>query len=865
MDSDVEAAKIDSCGFNSGMLEEGDRIFAGSQVFSDFCMVRAPLRFLLFLILSTILTINAYGQKQDRIWYFGNHAGLDFNSTTPTPLSNSVMNAVEGCTAASDTTGNLLFYTDGKTVWNKNHTVMPNGTGLFGDGRASQTGVVVPAPNNLDKYFLFTVDTNAGINGMSYSEIDMTLNGGLGDISIKNVPLTTPVTEKVAAVRHSNFRDAWVLVHGWSNANYMAYLVSPTGVAASPVLSMTGNVTGTTYTQAHGYLKASPDMKKLAAAIRGQHIVEVSDFNPATGIVSNSIQLNFTREVYGVEFSPNSRYLYVATFSNPSDIFQFDLLAGTAAQISASQVNLGTYSGHLMGALQRGPDGRIYMSPYAATTLPTIDAPDLAGSFCAYNPAGQALAAGTSCNYGLPNFLQSIFISADFTYTDTCSGAPTNFQTVFAGPDSVKWDFDDLSSGSFNTSTTVNPAHQFSSAGNYNVMLIVYQGALSDTVYKTVHIIQTPAPYLGNTIQLCTGNTTSISTTYPANSTMTWQDGSHVTQFLVDTPGIYWVEVDLYGCKGRDSVTASFTAPPTVNLGGTHTICSDSVFYLDATTANATYLWQDGSIAATYHVTTSSVYSVTVTVNGCTGTDHSLVDVTQTPQFSLGTDTTICRTFALYLNATNVDPNAVYLWEDGTTNPSKIVEDPGKYWVTVDLNGCIGRDTITIDQQDKPIVFLGDDTLICIGQPLELNAYNYGATYLWQDGSNDSIFTPRVTGKYYVEVENLCGIAADTIYVTANDCYCDVFVPNAFSPNNDGKNDVFQYRATCENFTAELTIYNRIGQLVFKSTDPEAIWDGNYEGKKATEGIYVYVLKYRGYNNGRLAREEKRGTIALIR
>jgi hypothetical protein len=98
--------------------------------------------------------------------------------------------------------------------------------------------------------------------------------------------------------------------------------------------------------------------------------------------------------------------------------------------------------------------------------------------------------------------------------------------------------------------------------------------------------------------------------------------------------------------------------------------------------------------------------------------------------------------------------------------------------------------------------------------------YNYGATYSWQDGSTDSLFSPEITGLYYATAINQCGISADSIFLTFNICNCLVYIPNAFTPNRDNKNEIFNYQANCTDFTGKLEIYNRFGQLLFKSEDP---------------------------------------------
>jgi hypothetical protein len=122
----------------------------------------------------------ALAQKQANIWYFGNRAGLDFNSGVPVALTNGAMDAFEGTASMADENGQLLLYTDGSTVWNKQHQVMRNGTGLMGHANSAQACLIIPNPGNKNLYYIFTTDANGGPNGLRYSTVDLTKEGGLG-------------------------------------------------------------------------------------------------------------------------------------------------------------------------------------------------------------------------------------------------------------------------------------------------------------------------------------------------------------------------------------------------------------------------------------------------------------------------------------------------------------------------------------------------------------------------------------------------------------------------------------------------------------------------------------------------------------
>ncbi len=149
----------------------------------------------LFFLLFFLCAISSYAQKQANIWYFGDNAGVNFNSGSPVALLNGQMSILEGCASIADYNGNLLFYTDGNKIWNRNHAVMQNGTGLMGDNSSTQSAVIVPHPSDQNIYYVFTVDAcqNGLANGIRYSKVDMTLASGMGAVvtTEKNILLVT--------------------------------------------------------------------------------------------------------------------------------------------------------------------------------------------------------------------------------------------------------------------------------------------------------------------------------------------------------------------------------------------------------------------------------------------------------------------------------------------------------------------------------------------------------------------------------------------------------------------------------------------------------------------------------------------------
>lgn len=260
---------------------------------SKFCLI--------FVIpLLVCFSSNLSAQQQANIWYFGQKAGLDFNVGSPKPLTNSLMATNEGCAAIADENGNLLFYTNGVYVWNKHHEQMPNGFRLMGHRSSTQSAIIIPKPGSKTVFYIFTTDLQSQTYGLRYSEVDITVNGGNGSVVRKNIFLTSPITEKVTAVKHQNNQDIWVIAHKWNSDAFVAFLVTANGVTKQSITSNIGTVHRGSSKGAIGCLKASPDGRKIAmASWRDFNRFEVFDFDNSTGKLSNRINLEPFPEAYG--------------------------------------------------------------------------------------------------------------------------------------------------------------------------------------------------------------------------------------------------------------------------------------------------------------------------------------------------------------------------------------------------------------------------------------------------------------------------------------------------------------------------------------------------------------------------------------
>ncbi|MGA2297981.1 MAG: choice-of-anchor D domain-containing protein [FCB group bacterium] len=350
-----------------------------------------------------------FAGKENNVWYFGHKAGLDFNTSPPTPLTNSALDTREGVSSVSDTNGKILFYTSGIRIYNKNHQIMPNGNWLTGHSSSTQSALIVPMPGDVNKYYVFTSEAiENNINGLEYSIVDMTLQTGLGDVSQKNIMINQKAIEKLTAARHINNISAWIVSHEWGNNNFVAYLVNSSGINLNPVISSVGSVYSGLNSYAAGYIRISPDGKKLASAIYGNNSFELFDFNDSTGKISNPIAIHpqVLAGPYGLEFSPDETKLYVSNFNSPkSYLLVYNLLAGTPSDIANSEKVISIEETGF-GALQLGPDGKIYLAKEHNKFLGVINKPNQDYPLCNYDSNGVFLSIDT-CGLGLPNMIQN--------------------------------------------------------------------------------------------------------------------------------------------------------------------------------------------------------------------------------------------------------------------------------------------------------------------------------------------------------------------------------------------------------------------------------------------------------------------------
>lgn len=386
-----------------------------------------------------------------------------------------------------------------------------------------------------------------------------------------------------------------------------------------------------------------------------------------------------------------------------------------------------------------------------------------------------------------------------------------------------------------------------------------YNGGAND-----LFVLKLPlAPFayqLSADTSICSGSSLTIGIV--GGTTYSWSTSETTSAITVNplTTTTYFVTISDGTCFVFDSVTVSVISYITVSADDT-LICQGNTATITASGA-VSYFWNTGattnSITVTPAVTTS--YSVTGTASGCTASTLATVTVNPQPQVHLGNDTVFCFSGPVTLDAGAGFSS--YLWQDGSGAQTLQVSSSGIYSVSVtDTAGCNGSDALSITLLYPPEFDLGPGDILCDNTPIILNAGPGDGTwsYLWQDLSTSPSFTVTEAGTYYLTITNDCGQASDSIlFAPCPGCIADL--PDAFSPNGDGINDIF--RILGEGLS-EVTflIYNRHGQKVFETSNPTEGWDGRFNGVLQENEVYFYYLSARCLNGETISRK---GDLTLV-
>lgn len=609
--------------------------------------------------------------KENSVWTFAPESGLDFNTGSPAPaLIFSELrwrsSFSESFASVADKNGQLLFYTNTDSIWDRNNNPMPNGAigGSVGGSpgnegslslNTSQGALILPVLNNPDRYYVFALNGSMDVcffwtpvsHKLVYSVVDMSLNNGLGDVvpGMQNLPVDSALGGMMTAVPGSDC-NIWLLVHDRDNPVFKAFEITVNGISTTPVLSTTGHFTGD-WANKWGEIWASPDRQHIAYATainnsQGTGLdvfggVEVCDFNPASGMVSNAQMVTDSLLVatagipFSTCFSPDNSKLFYTLGDN---IYQVDLTLPTPAAIINSAVMISDTAlagGTGSPVIRLGTDGKIYAPVFPPDTIN--------GNFQSY-----------LCRINNPNQV----------------GAASNFvrEAVPIAPIPLTT-FDD--------------------------------NKLGNGIGNNAFVIPSPSDSMYNRLELlfCSNQDNLVLEAPSGYFWYEWDDGSTDSLKVITQPGTYWVRnndychyrVDTFLVKGVD---VDFT------LGNDTTICNLDEYTLKATKNGVQYLWQDGSKDSLYTILQSGTYWVQISKDGCVNSDTiqlSMKDIRQ----DLGPDTVLCKETPIqYILEASVLPGSSAQWSTGSNTSTITIQDTGQYWVIVSDPPCMSSDTIYI-------------------------------------------------------------------------------------------------------------------------------------------------------------------------
>jgi len=817
-----------------------------------------------FLFLFWIICIcDAYAQKQNNIWYFGYSAGLNFNSLPPGPLIDGQVSTLQGSASIADKNGRLLFYSDGATIWDRRHKIMKNGDSMSGSQSATQPAIIVPFPGDTNIYYLFTHGVPFYSDGdepdhdgddvdpttiFAYSIIDMRNNNGFGSVILKNDSLLKDIHGGVGLARCKDGSGYWVVVHLHNSGYFYAYKLDNSGVHP-PVISNIGGYTSDYV----GYIRISPDGSKLAIAYDVNSNCQLFEFDNDSGKVKFLLDKMPLTFAYGIEFSPDSRLLYMAGEYN--NLVQYNISSKISTTIYT------TTKHDSLGALQLGPDMKIYSANASNSYINVIDYPNREGIACNFRP-GVVYIGGGFCQYGLPTFLQYPYIP--FHYEDTCFGSLTKFKLYdSANITSIKWDFGDTASHGSNVSTQYTVNHTFTRPGKFKVTLKILSFSIPQTFSKII-TIDSPIILNIHNIKTQCDNDSVVLKAYCNSCSYIWQDASTKATYPVHQAGKYWVTVTKNECTATDTVVILHNNKPVFSLGHDSTLCQGQFLLFSININNSSFLWQDGKKNATYLVSKPGLYSVTVSNDCGTVKDSVKISYSKLPIINFGQDTFLCTAPDFWLDATN--DSATYLWQDGSTASQYHVTSDGQYSAVV-INKCgTATKTMNVYHGTVPIIEVKHDITVCdsikiIAIPYGNDSGKYVYNYLWNNGITSNFLKVYLSGIYTLTTSNYCGSITDTTNITINNCDCRLYIPNSFTPNGDSMNEVFK-PTFCVPRSYMLRIYNRWGEKLFESQDINIGWNGRFKGVDVPDGEYLFIITLQD-NYGKF--KNKTGTVLVLR
>jgi PKD repeat protein len=724
-------------------------------------------------------------------WYFGQRAGVTFRSGTIAPLSDSRMVANRSSASISDpTTGELLFYTDGITVWNRFHEVMPNGTGLMGDPSTSQGALIVPAPGRPNLYYLFNSAPTSAPDASSrclclyYSIIDMRAAGGLGDVTKKNELALSDITEHLTATLDCRGEGWWIITRSRLSRHFYSLHLTAAYLESQPIVSSVGNPQ--LDVRDAGQMHVSPDNQYLVMTSTAGN-TQLFDFDGQTGRISGGVNLfaleSFGKH-YGVAFSPDSRKVFVAVTDANDDgttqIYRFDISRGTPQQITASMSIVADLSSTSSWVpIQRGPDGKIYIGIPGTSRLSMIERPNSEPPLLGFVP--EAILTTGTIRMGLPNMPAPLLIDpserqiscsvprASFTMPSVvCELQPIGITDKSTGTIEA-WEWT-IEGGLPSVSIERSPSRVvFPQTGVYTVQLVVRGAYGADTAVSTITVQPRPNLTVDSLVRACPG--TPRTYRWTPSSSLDDPTSSSPTARVRTTTMFTVVGSDPSGCHDTATVLVRI---PNVSAGPDVTICAGATAQLRAS-GGSSYRWRPSvglsdstSETPIANPTTTTTYFVDITSDGCLITDTVKVVVLDSLDPAIDGITTSCAGDTVLLTSS---AGTSFEWSgsgvlDRYSPSTRVVVSsmPTRILLRVRSGMCTAIDSIDVSPLPMPTIRLEPVGPICRGDQTTLRATSSESRLRWipsagldVDTGNVVVASPLITTTYRVVAENELG------------------------------------------------------------------------------------------------------------
>ena len=700
-------------------------------------MKRYIITFYSLFILFVCLPLGLQAQMETANWLHKGHL-LNFTSNTTIPVIQALPTTINslsfGSTSISDKDGKLLFYSDGRNIYNAQHQVIENGTDLRGCAAKNyclstyQSVLIVPYPASKYLYYLFQNGTEG--EGLWYSIIDMSLNNGRGKVLQKNIRLRDRAGTGLAATIGIDCKSYWLLNNDWVRTGYYyAYKITATGIE-SPVISIHSTESNQDFMQIIFSQQGNKVSTHEDGTLTSPKGTCIYDFNLQTGVLSNQIIINPNRFTSPMGFSPDGNLFYAGGHSGTTNgVLQFDLSSNNTNQINASMALLKDTGNKNAdwGFLTPAINGKLYFfewnDSYSSSKVDVIHQPNVKGTACRYEtqvfeipPSPIPMLYRSHLQF--PQFPSNFIggVSKDFTFSQICNSLAVKFSaTSPSRNESYAWNFGDGS-----TSTAQNPTKTYAQAGNYTVTVKI--GACTFTKNVTVQPIAKIT--LPDSIVLCANESRSIGILPQTGFSYQW------------TP--------------QTGLSASNIANPTLRL------------------ANTT----DSTRKITYKLVVTNI------ANGCK--DSALLPIKvrpALPAISAGKDTTVCsgQTIVLGTKPTITPPSGgggatlTYLWTPQTglsaTNTAQptlslvnTTTQPQKFTYILQATqaNCTVQDTVVVTVLPSMQPKIIGATAVCpFAQRMSYRLQTVGksATLQWQviGGTILNSSTPAGTGGLWLD------------------------------------------------------------------------------------------------------------------